>query len=359
MPLQPLVSCWRTTLGPTDTTSVNMTNAKQAYLSLDHPHNELGSPMVAQATPNMSPNSPFANFLHDQDKQTHSRTSPHLWWAWARHQMTAFSLHEGGHQHIQGRRRPHNMQRGTNPHWHPRQPRTIPNTVDATTGRWQPRCPSKQARKALYQTNSVYDLSLTKQAIKWMHAICGYLVNWLGSMPSKRETTWAGQCWLNAMSKSTIPKQSNLLRGIWAKQERTYGPPKLRHHRWKHATPPTSTARRCATCRPRHAWYAKPCSPTKQATSPPNLFMATSTSWLCWKLTATPSLLSPWRTAKMPRWYRHTMHSCYYSNGPALSPRNMSLTMRYPKTWRITFVTRANWIWNWCHKVATDTTQQR
>ena len=37
--------------------------------------------------------------------------------------------------------------------------------------------------------------------------------NWLGSKPSKRETTWAGQCWLNAMSKSTTPRQSKLQRG--------------------------------------------------------------------------------------------------------------------------------------------------
>jgi len=41
-------------------------------------------------------------------------------------------------------------------------------------GQWQPRRPSKQARKALRQANSVYDLPSTKQAIKWMHAVCGY-----------------------------------------------------------------------------------------------------------------------------------------------------------------------------------------
>ncbi len=89
MPLQPLVSCWHTTLGPTDTTSANMSNTNQAFLSWDHPHDKLGLPMAAQAMPNMSPNSPFANCLHDRDKQTHSRTSPHLWWAWTRHQMMA------------------------------------------------------------------------------------------------------------------------------------------------------------------------------------------------------------------------------------------------------------------------------
>jgi hypothetical protein len=48
-------------------------------------------------------------------------------------------------------------------------------------GQWQPRCPSKQARKALRQANSVYDLPSTKQVIKWMHDVCGYLVKltWL------------------------------------------------------------------------------------------------------------------------------------------------------------------------------------
>jgi hypothetical protein len=40
-------------------------------------------------------------------------------------------------------------------------------------GQWQLRRPSKQARKALRKANSVYDLPLTKQAIKWMHAVCG------------------------------------------------------------------------------------------------------------------------------------------------------------------------------------------
>jgi hypothetical protein len=43
-------------------------------------------------------------------------------------------------------------------------------------GHWQPQCPSKQARKALRQANSIYDLPLTEQAIKWMHAVCGYPV---------------------------------------------------------------------------------------------------------------------------------------------------------------------------------------
>jgi hypothetical protein len=43
-------------------------------------------------------------------------------------------------------------------------------------GQWQPRRPSKQAQKCLRQANSIYDLPSTEQAIKWMHAVCGYPV---------------------------------------------------------------------------------------------------------------------------------------------------------------------------------------
>ncbi len=40
----------------------------------------------------------------------------------------------------------------------------------------QPRHPSKKAEQALWQANSVYNLPSTEQAIKWMHAVCGYPV---------------------------------------------------------------------------------------------------------------------------------------------------------------------------------------
>jgi len=61
-------------------------------------------------------------------------------------------------------------------------------------GQWQQRRPSKKARKALRQANSVYDLPSTEQAIKWMHAVCGYPVKSAWSKPSKQATMWAGQC---------------------------------------------------------------------------------------------------------------------------------------------------------------------
>jgi hypothetical protein len=59
-------------------------------------------------------------------------------------------------------------------------------------GQWQQRRPSKQARKALRQANSVYDLPSTKQAIKWMHAVCGYPVKstWLKAINAGNYVGW-------------------------------------------------------------------------------------------------------------------------------------------------------------------------
>ena len=59
-------------------------------------------------------------------------------------------------------------------------------------GQWQPRRPSKHARKILRQANSVYDLPSTEQAIKWMHAVCGYPVKstWLKAIKAGNYVGW-------------------------------------------------------------------------------------------------------------------------------------------------------------------------
>ncbi len=59
-------------------------------------------------------------------------------------------------------------------------------------GQWQPRRPSKQARKTLRRANSVYDLPSTEQAIKWMHAIRGYPVKstWLKAIKAGNYAGW-------------------------------------------------------------------------------------------------------------------------------------------------------------------------
>eukprot|EP00804_Cyclotella_cryptica_P009173 CCRYP_003220-RA/>CCRYP_003220-RA protein AED:0.54 eAED:0.54 QI:0/0/0/0.5/1/1/2/0/469 len=61
-------------------------------------------------------------------------------------------------------------------------------------GRWQPRSPSKKARQTLRHANSVYDLPSTEQAIRWMHAVCGYPSSPPGSKPSKSAISLDGHC---------------------------------------------------------------------------------------------------------------------------------------------------------------------
>jgi hypothetical protein len=59
-------------------------------------------------------------------------------------------------------------------------------------GHWQPRRQSKQAQKALRQANSIYNLPSTKQAIKWVHAVCGYPVKliWLKAIKAGNYVGW-------------------------------------------------------------------------------------------------------------------------------------------------------------------------
>jgi hypothetical protein len=59
-------------------------------------------------------------------------------------------------------------------------------------GQWQPRRPSKKARQTLRHANSVYDLPSTEQAIRWMHAVCGYPVKstWLKAIQAGNFIGW-------------------------------------------------------------------------------------------------------------------------------------------------------------------------
>ena len=48
--------------------------------------------------------------------------------------------------------------------------------LQQTRGQWCRRQPTKRSKKHLQESNSVYDLSSTEEATKWMHAVCGYPV---------------------------------------------------------------------------------------------------------------------------------------------------------------------------------------
>lgn len=59
-------------------------------------------------------------------------------------------------------------------------------------GQWQPRMPRKRVNAKLQQANSVYDLPSIEQAIKWMHAVCGYPVKstWIKAIKAGNFTGW-------------------------------------------------------------------------------------------------------------------------------------------------------------------------
>ena len=61
-----------------------------------------------------------------------------------------------------------------------------------TQGQWQPRKPSKKPKNFLQEANSVYDLPTTEEAIKWMHAVCGYPVKytWIKEIKAGNFTGW-------------------------------------------------------------------------------------------------------------------------------------------------------------------------
>jgi len=59
-------------------------------------------------------------------------------------------------------------------------------------GNWQPKQPTKHSKKYIQQANSVYDLPSTEEAIKWMHAVCGYPVKstWLKAIKAGSYIGW-------------------------------------------------------------------------------------------------------------------------------------------------------------------------
>jgi hypothetical protein len=59
-------------------------------------------------------------------------------------------------------------------------------------GQCYPHKPSKKAKGILRRANSICDLPFTEEAIKWMHAACGYPVKstWLAAVQVGNYTDW-------------------------------------------------------------------------------------------------------------------------------------------------------------------------
>jgi hypothetical protein len=68
----------------------------------------------------------------------------------------------------------------------------IPNTFDATMGTVATKAPIQTSLEGTTTGQQIYDLPSTKQAIKWMHAICGYPVKstWLKTIKVGNYVGW-------------------------------------------------------------------------------------------------------------------------------------------------------------------------
>jgi len=160
-------------------------------------------------------------------------------------------------------------------------------------GQWQPRRPSKQARKALRQADSVYDLPSTEQAIKWMHAICGYPVKstWLKVIKAGNYVGWPMLTKRNVQKYypetiETAKGHLNQMRNNVCSTKEKPTPletcdTSLLHGK-KVQDVYTKTYRVCKTM-----------FSDQTVNSLCVCNVATSTSWLWWKSTAMPSSLSP------------------------------------------------------------------
>eukprot|EP00804_Cyclotella_cryptica_P001132 CCRYP_008413-RA/>CCRYP_008413-RA protein AED:0.32 eAED:0.32 QI:0/0/0/1/0/0/2/0/378 len=176
----------------------------------------------------------------------------------------------------------------------------------------------QKAHAVLNQAHSVYDLPSTEQAIKWMHAVCGYPSNPLGSRPSKQATLSAGHSSPSRMSTST-----------------TLTPPRCpRDTSTRHARTPLYQAQ-IGTLQEVHSTQLRAAKsktftplPTRCGTIftdqtgqfPPRHRPATSTSWSWSKSTAAPSLSNPSRTATDAELTRQILPSCS-DHGAGIVPR--------------------------------------
>ena len=57
---------------------------------------------------------------------------------------------------------------------------------------WQPRSPTKEARKKIQKSHSVYYLPSKEDAVKWIHTVCGYPVKstWIKSIKLGNYVGW-------------------------------------------------------------------------------------------------------------------------------------------------------------------------
>ena len=73
-----------------------------------------------------------------------------------------------------------------------RQPIIISKPLTQSRGQWQPRKLTRNYNKYLQQANRIYDFPSIEEAIKWMHAVCGYpgKSTWINAIKTGNYIGW-------------------------------------------------------------------------------------------------------------------------------------------------------------------------
>ena len=146
-------------------------------------------------------------------------------------------------------------------------------------GQWQPRPPRARVNKALQQAHSVYDLPSVEQAIRWMHAVCGYPVKstWIKAIKAGNFVGWPLLTEKNVAKY--YPDTDETPKGHLNQTRKMSAPPNTTLHHSSTPTAPPCEGRRSRTSTPPSTMSEKPSSPTKPVNSPHGPAGATSMSW--------------------------------------------------------------------------------
>ena len=146
-------------------------------------------------------------------------------------------------------------------------------------GQWRPRPPTKHYKKALRQSNSVYDLPSTKEASKWMHAVCGYSVKstWLKAIKAGNFIGWPLLTTENV--RKYYPETDETPKGHMNQARKNVRSTKPKPTPMETCNTDRLRCNRSVTSTSRCTIQWKPCSQIKQGSSLNGLCRATSTSW--------------------------------------------------------------------------------
>jgi hypothetical protein len=136
-------------------------------------------------------------------------------------------------------------------------------------GQCQSRAPRKRVTKKLQEANSMYDLPTTEQAIKWLHAVCGYPVKsmWLKAIKAGNFVGW--QLLTEKNVNKYCPVADETAKGHMNQTRKNVRSTKENSYHSNKPMPQLSEARRYKTFMLKSTTFVKPSFLIKLVNSPP------------------------------------------------------------------------------------------